>query len=119
VARSADGGITFPPMTHDAALIDAVCNAGIARRRRGGRDLLVFTNAASERRENLTVKLSSDGGATWTRGRAIHPGPAAYSTVIALRDGSLAVLYERGDRGPYERITFARFDLAWAEGGLR
>ncbi len=115
IALSRDGGITFEPLTHDEALIDPSCNASIARYRRGGRDLLLFTNAASAKRENLTIKLSADSGKTWSPGRALHPGPAAYSTVLALRDGSVAVLYECGETSPYERIAFARFPLDWAE----
>jgi sialidase-1 len=46
----------------------------------------------------------------------LHEGPAAYSTVIALHDGSVAVLYERGDKHAVERITFARFGLGWIGG---
>jgi len=114
IARSTDGGVTFSPVTHDEALIDPTCNAGITRWHRQGRDLLIFTNAASARRERLSVKISADEGRTWTAGRALHPGPAAYSTVVALGDGSLAVLYECGESSPYERITFARFRLEWA-----
>ena len=60
------------------------------------------------------MKLSADGGRTWTAGHTLHAGPAAYSTVIQLRDGSVAVLYERGEKFAAERITFARFPLRWA-----
>ncbi|MBL8219020.1 MAG: exo-alpha-sialidase [Bryobacterales bacterium] len=109
IARSSDGGVSFAAVTHDAALIDPSCNAGMARS--GKR--LIFTNAASAKREKLTVKISEDGGATWTRSKALHDGPAAYSTVVVLRDGSIGVLYERGDRYAAERITFARFSLDW------
>ena len=116
IARSHDGGVTFDGMTHDPALIDPSCNAGIARFRHGRRDAVVFTNAASTRRENLTVKLSYDGAKTWPVARTLHPGPAAYSTVVPLRDGTLAVLYERGESFPAERITFARFDPEWCSG---
>jgi sialidase-1 len=117
VARSTDGGITFSGAQHDQALLDAQCNAGLARYRHQGRDLLLFTNAAaSTRRENLVIKASADGGKTWTAGRTIHAGPAAYSTVIPLRDGSIGVLYERGEASPYERITFARLTLDWVLG---
>ena len=103
-------------LASDAALIDPGCNAGIVRYTAGGRDVLAFTNAASAKRENLSVKLSYDGGLTWPAVRVIHAGPAAYSTVIVLRDGSLGVLYERGEKQPAERITFARFGLDWVEG---
>jgi sialidase-1 len=115
IAVSSDGGVTFAAATNDPALIDPVCNASITRYRRGGRDLLIFTNDASTKRENLTVKLSGDGGKTWTAGRTIHAGPSAYSTAIVLDDGSIAVLYERGEAEYTEKITFARFNLKWAE----
>lgn len=113
IARSHDGGVIFGPVTHDAALIDPSCNAGITRYRLGSTDVLIFTNAASTKRENLTVKLSYDGGKTWPVARVINAGPSAYSTVIQLQDGSIGVLYERGKTDPDESITFARFSLGW------
>jgi sialidase-1 len=117
VARSHDGGVTFGEMSHDAALIDPSCNAGIVRYHRGRRDVLLFTNAASSsKRERLTIRMSLDSGHTWPVSRVIHEGPAAYSTVVVLRDGTIGVLYERGDKHSVERITFARFDLKWVSG---
>jgi sialidase-1 len=113
IAESHDGGVTFGPVTHDAALIDPSCNAGITRYRFDNKDLLIFTNAAGTRRENLTVKLSYDGGQTWPMARTINAGPSGYSTVISLHDGSIGVLYERGKINAEESITFARFNLAW------
>lgn len=116
VGLSVDGGITFQETRHDPALIDPSCNAGLARYRRGRHDLVLFTNASSARRENLTIKTSADKGRSWSAGKVIHAGPAAYSTVIPLRDGSIGVLYERGGASPYERITFARLPLEWVLG---
>jgi sialidase-1 len=113
VAYSSDGGVTFGPIVHDAALIDPSCNAGIVRYVRGRDDLLLFTNASAAKRENLTVKVSRDEGRTWTGARTIHAGPSAYSTVIQLRDGAIGVLFERGEKSSTERITFASFRPAW------
>lgn len=113
VARSIDGGITFGPITSDPALIDAICNAGITSYRSGKDDVIVFTNAASVKRENLTVKASYDEGHSWPLVRVINPGTSAYSTLIHLRNGNLGVLYERGGPEALERITFAEFNLAW------
>ena len=114
IARSTDGGSTFGPMEHDAALPDPACNAGIMRTRWRGKDILVFTNAADPaKRRLLTVRLSYDGGRTWPASRVIQAGPAAYSTVIALPHGYVGVLYERGEKISIERITFARFPLDW------
>jgi sialidase-1 len=115
MARSKDGGATFGALEQDPALIDAICNAGLVRYQHKGSDLLVFTNAASTKRENLTVKVSPDEGKTWPYARTLHAGPAAYSTVIALGDGTLGVLYEGGDSSSVEKITFARFNLEWVK----
>lgn len=116
IAGSADGGITFGPVTHDKDLIDPSCNAGITSYRVvGHREVLIFTNAASTSRKNLTVKISYDQGHTWLIARVINPGSSGYSTVIPLNNGSIGVLYERGGPNAIARITFANFTLAWVK----
>ena len=84
---------------------------------RDGKDRLLFANPASTRREKLTVRLSQDGGRTWPAAALLHPGPAAYSALAVLPDGRVGCLYECGGRAPYERITFARFPVAWVAPG--
>jgi sialidase-1 len=119
VAFSADGGRTLTPARPDPRLIEPPAQASLITLPggRGDRRRVVFANPASAARERLTVRVSEDDGATWPASRVVHPGPAAYSSLAALADGSVAVLFERGDRSPYERITFARFTVAWlAEG---
>jgi sialidase-1 len=113
IARSTDGGRTFGAVTQDSTLVDPGCNAGIVRYRNQKTDALIFTNAASHKRENLTVKVSYDEGHTWPSSRVLYPGPAAYSTVIPLQNGDVAVLYERGAVDSIEKITFARFPFGW------
>ena len=54
-----------------------------------------------------------DDGQTWAHSNVLHPGPAAYSCLTVLDDGSLGCLYERGDKDPYQTITFARFSRDW------
>jgi sialidase-1 len=121
VAVSADGGRTLAPATPDPQLIEPPAQASLvalpARRRQ--RRALVFANPASTARERLTVRLSEDDGVTWPASRVVHEGPAAYSSLAALSDGSIAVLFERGDTSPYERISLARFPLAWLKAGTR
>jgi sialidase-1 len=34
-----------------------------------------------------------------------------------MPDMSIGLLFERGEQGPYERITFARFLLEWLTSG--
>jgi len=120
VALSRDGGETWFDEFHDPALPDPVCQASIIRQADSGTEgtppLLVFVNCSSADRVNLAVKISTDDGKTWSDGRTIHAGHAAYSSAAFLRDGTLGVLYETGKDHPYEKITFARFDVDWAMG---
>ena len=116
-ALSRDGGATWGPVTHDAALIEPICQASLRRLawpRDGRPGALLFSNPASTTaRVNLTVRRSRDDGATWPVARALWAGPAAYSCLAVLADGRPACLYERGDQHPYERITLARFTEEW------
>ena len=113
VGHSRNGGISLYDMRHDPVLIDPGCNAGLTLDTRSGENILIFTNAASHNRRNLTVRFSFDDGQSWPNSRVLFAGPAAYSTVASLRDGTIAVLYERGNVSSTEKITFARFNLAW------
>jgi sialidase-1 len=74
---------------------------------------LLFSNPAALTRTALTVRLSRDGGRAWQAAREVHAGPAAYSSLAALRDGSIGLLYEAGAQNAYETISYARFGLDW------
>jgi sialidase-1 len=111
VAISKDRGETWSEVRLDENLVDPICQASLIR---FGRWLL-FSNAADTTRVRMTVKISTDEGKTW-RARLVYAGPSAYSSLADLQKGRAALLYERGEKNPYERITFARFDRAWIEG---
>jgi sialidase-1 len=120
VATSGDGGLTLSAARPDRTLIEPPAQASLLRMsnaKTDGRSRLLFANPASRRRERLTVRLSYDEGNSWPVARLLHEGPAAYSSLVALRDGSAGLLFERGDRSPYERIAFARFTLEWLTEG--
>lgn len=109
IAGSSDGGLTWSDARPDEALIDPVCQASIIRL--PGKGGLLFSNAASTKREKLTVRLSRDDGATWRTIHELHAGPAAYSCLAALGESRAACLYEAGQTRPYEKIMLARFGL--------
>ena len=122
VGVSQDRGASFGKFAADRTLVDPFCHAGLiglpsrgAGRRRG----LVFSNPANHKkgRTKLTIRLSEDSGKTWPIARMLHAGPAAYSDLAVLADGSAGCLYEAGARSPYEKIVFARFTLAWLKPG--
>ena len=117
-ARSKDSGLTWSDPVPDPALIEPVCQASLVRFS-GTRSRILFCNPASTRREKLTVRLSEDDARTWPIARELHAGPAAYSCLAVLPDGTIGCLYERGMRHAYETITFARFSLDWLSSGKR
>ncbi len=108
---------TYSTPVADDELIDPVNNASILRYDPTAppghprAHWLLFSNTAStSARRNLTVRLSCDDGRSWPVSRVVTPGPAAYSTLTRLKDGTFGLLYESG---PYRKITFARFNDAW------
>jgi sialidase-1 len=126
VATSNDGGATWSRVKLHDALLEPVCQGSILRYSwpdNGSRSRILFSNPASTRRENLTIRVSYDEGATWPLSKVIHAGPSAYSCLavarLALRgelpDKSIACLFECGEKSPYEKISLARIPLAWLE----
>ncbi|WP_176451779.1 sialidase family protein [Enemella dayhoffiae] len=47
------------------------------------------------------LRLSLDGGETWSRSRTLNPGHHVYQSMTVLPDGSLAVLWENEIQGLY------------------
>lgn len=116
VARSNDGGTTWSDPKPDEALVEPVCQASCLRiYHEEGSPVYLFSNPASTKRERLTVRTSRDDCNSWSRGKTLYKGPAAYSDLTELSDGTVGCLYERGKKGPYEGIYFARFRIGWLD----
>ncbi len=116
IAVSDDGGVTFSKVTYDETLVEPVCQASIRRYGIGDSNAILFSNPAQTKgRARMTVRLSEDDCETWSRSRVLHYGPAAYSCLAVLPDGTILCLYERGWSQPYEKIALARFSLEWME----
>jgi sialidase-1 len=115
-AISKDGGATWSHPVEETALIEPRCQGSIHAfpgAGAAGRARLLFSNPASLKRENMAVRLSLDDGKTWSAPKTLHAGPAAYSCLTVLSAGTAACLYEAGEKRPYEKITFARFNAEW------
>ncbi len=140
VCLSRDGGATWQGGYDDPALVDPPCQGSILRYTwtqkgtvpflrhpaakigtvpagPGGKSRILFANPAARKRQNMTVRLSYDEGKTWPVARSLYAGPAAYGCMTTLPDGGIAIAFETGAKGPRERITLARFSLAWLSGG--
>lgn len=109
VSYSTDGGLTWSADRSDPALVEPVCQASVLGD--GLRPLLLFSNPASANREKMTVRASSDGGATWPNAIELYAGPSAYSDLAWLNESTVACVYERGVQGAYEEIVVTRIPL--------
>lgn len=119
VAWSRDHGASFGKFRWEDALVEPTCQASLVRltdQHNHDRNRVLFANPASTARERMTIRLSEDECDTWSVGRMLHEGPAAYSDLAVTSDGTICCLYERGDEMPYETLTLARFDLEWLTG---
>ena len=115
---SADKGKTWTTKP-EPALQDSACNASFIRYTATAdgydKNRLLFSNPKSAKeRENMTVRVSYDEGATWTEGKTIYPGAAAYSSLTILKNGDIGLLFEKDD---YTENVFVRFSLDWLTDG--
>lgn len=114
---SRDGGLSWSKVEDVPELLDPSCMASVYRYpdtadRVNG--LLLFSGPQSTKRENGTVFLSRDDGATWPVKRVLCEGSFGYSCLTALADGTVGCLYEAEGA---KRIVFARFTLDWLTSG--
>ncbi len=138
VTISPDGSTAWTPPRFDEALLEPVCMAGIVRVTPPTSDtkgLLAFSNphnlsrrdrneapGKSRDRIGVSIKLSADDGTTWTSHRRLEDGHSGYTDLAALPGGTMLCFYERGSTDGMthfrtERLTVARFNLAWVEAG--
>ncbi|WP_277481617.1 sialidase family protein [Catalinimonas alkaloidigena] len=99
----------------DSSLLDPGCNASLIRynfeKDGESQDCLLFSNLKSEEgRRNLNVRVSYDEGQSWTEGKVIYPGEAAYSSLTILKDGKIGLLFEKDD---YTENVFVSFTFDW------
>jgi len=116
VAWSDDGGDSLSPIQWDRNLIEPVCQAGLVgfpATDRAAPAAVLFSNPAATDRRNLTARMSTDCCLSWPVARSLHDGPAAYSDLAVLPNGSVCCIYEGGTAHPYEWLRCAIFDLAW------
>lgn len=127
VVTSPDGTGNWSEPRFQEELVEPICFGSIMSYRPGwllfvNPDHLLRNGAPGEPgkprdRKKLTVQLSKDDGATWTAKRVIDPGWSGYADIAVGRDGTIYVLYERGDpeanRFRVAALTLVRFPLSW------
>jgi sialate O-acetylesterase len=135
VSISPDGATGWSVPRFDEGLYEPVCMAGLLGTSdpESSNRVLLFSNPDSRHkpeeantevhfcaRENGTVKMSYDNGATWPASRVIEAGPFSYSDLASDGNGTVFCLYEAGVWGesPHHRnthVALARFSLRWLE----
>jgi sialidase-1 len=114
-AISRDGGISWSEQTHDAALIEPICQAAILRHRWPSAQqpgVVLFSNPASTQgRVQMTLRASFDDGKTWPKSLLLYAGPSAYSDLATLGNGNIACLFEAGVDNIAESIVFTQTAL--------
>ena len=110
LALSQDGGASWSEITHDSQLVESICQASFIKYGQyKGKEFYLFSNpAVTSGRTHMTIKVSKDECLTWTSGKLVHEGPAAYSCMTVLPDESIGLFYEAGDKDPYERMVFVK-----------
>lgn len=111
-AFTKNAGETWSEVKVMTDLPDPVCQGSmIDFEPQKGKKVLIFSNLNSQtKREKLTIRVSEDDGKSWSAGKEIYEGAAAYSDLVVQKDQQIGVLYEKDD---YTKIVYAVFEYNW------
>ncbi|MBB5938293.1 sialidase family protein [Streptomyces zagrosensis] len=110
---SADGGTSFSaPYRPRPDLVAPVVKGALLHSGTTNCPALLFSapDHPKERR-HLTLRRSSNSGATWVSDTVLAAGPAAYSDLAMTGAKTVAALYETGRKKATERIDLRRVPL--------
>lgn len=129
IAISRDGGQSWSKQRGDEALVEPACQASILRftstKDGASKDRILFSNPARGKvddRWDMTIRLSYDEGKTWPVKKMVYHNRASYSCLTILPDGTIGLLFERGEKDSgnrryVERLSFVRCNLEWLTDG--
>ncbi|PID61694.1 MAG: sialidase [Ignavibacteriae bacterium] len=111
IHKSKDKGKTWESSI-DSTLIDPGCNGSIINYPSKKQDSILISSNPNDsvQRKNLTVKVSLNGGKSWSNEKVIYKGSSAYSSLTILKNGEIGILFERDE---YTKNTFTKFSLDW------
>ncbi|MBR5255388.1 MAG: exo-alpha-sialidase [Bacteroidales bacterium] len=113
VYTTTDLGRTWMPHISDGQLVEPVCMASLLKVKASEnalkKDILLFSNPADAKdRKNITIKMSLDGGKTWTRECLLDEGEGwGYSCLTMVDKRTVGILYESSQA----HITFQAVPL--------
>ena len=121
VGNSFDGGETWVEGREDDELFDGPpdeygCKGALACLREERGDVFLFSSPGRrDKRDDITVRVSFDGGQSWPVSRVVKEGPGNYTWMAVGRKGtpSEGYIYLLSNKD-----WMARFNLRWVEEGL-
>lgn len=136
ISVSPDGATGWSELRFQPELLEPVCMGSLIRLSttdNSDKNRLVFVNPDSDeprdldnpdgnhKRQNVSVQLSYDEGASWTVKKVLEAGPSGYSDLAVGPDGMIYCFYERGQvvagQNYTSNLTMARFNLEWLTDG--
>ena len=116
VGKSINGGKTWINSRQDDELFDGPpdeygCKGAILRLPFKDKDIILFSGPGRrDKRDDITVQVSFDGGKSWPVKRIIKKGPGNYTWMAAGRNGTITegIIYLLSNKD-----WMARFNLAW------
>ena len=114
VAYSNNGGESFEPAQYDLNLTDPICEGALLNlgNYKGKTALAFINNADSVNRNNLSLKISFDEGATWpiqklidgtNQSKLLKEDYTAYADLIKMGRRKICVFYEKEN---YSKMVF-------------
>lgn len=112
VARSTDGGAAWGPVEPHPQLPEIFCQPNAIRLGATGDDV-VFANATQllPFRGAGVLRLSHDGGQTWSFSRSVNPGHHVYQCMTTLADRGIGLLWEHEWQG----LLFTHVPRRWLD----
>jgi sialidase-1 len=116
-AVSDDGGKTWSARRPGLPVSPVACAIERYTSKAAGADRarILWTGPKGPGRMNLVVRISYDEAESFPVERLIASGHAAYSDLSLLKDGSVGVLWERGESHGYQFLTFTRLTREFLE----
>eukprot|EP00039_Didymoeca_costata_P001668 m.54161 g.54161 ORF g.54161 m.54161 type:complete len:391 (-) comp10907_c0_seq1:135-1307(-) len=109
-----DSTLTSPITPHWTGIVDSVLTTPLSSEihdtSRTGR--IVFSGPASlSERANMTIRVSTDAGETWSSPAVIWEGPAGYSDLSLVdMSGKIAMIFENGEKSFADMVSVAIID---------
>lgn len=120
---SDDGGITWQSSVSLWTDMSTVaCNGDLIRytatTAQNDKNILLHSIPDSQnKRENVSIFLSSDEGKSWTVKKCVVPYGSAYSSLTILNDGTIGLYVEENYDSELYSMYFLNFSLKWLTEG--